>query len=79
MSILNCVEFAWKLKWHWNKKLLSLLGSLTSTTKNIENIYFSSSKIRYRTGDLISIKYISNTTEDISQFFISWIITVLGF
>jgi len=27
MSISNCTKFVQKYKWHWNRKLLSLLGS----------------------------------------------------
>ena len=26
MSMLNCARLVWKYRWHWNKKLLSLLG-----------------------------------------------------
>ena len=26
MSMLNCTRLAWKYKWHWNRKLLSLSG-----------------------------------------------------
>ena len=28
MSISNCTELAWKYRWHWNRKLLSLSGSV---------------------------------------------------
>ena len=42
-----------------------------SVIKSIRNISFSSPRINIRTRDLISIKRISNITEDISQLFIS--------
>ena len=28
MSMLNCTGLVWKYRWHWNKKLLSLSGSV---------------------------------------------------
>ena len=28
MSVLNCARLAQKYRWHWNRKLLSLLGSV---------------------------------------------------
>ena len=28
MSMLNCAGLVWKYRWHWNKKLLSLSGSV---------------------------------------------------
>ena len=50
-----------------------------SATKSVGDVSFSSSWISVRTRDLISIKQISDMTEDIGQLFISEIITVPGF
>ena len=50
-----------------------------SATKSVGDVSFSSSWISVRTRDLINIKQISDMTEDISQLFISEIITVPGF
>ena len=50
-----------------------------SATKSVGDVSFSSSWTSVRTRNLISIKQISDMTEDISQLFISEIITVPGF
>jgi len=49
-----------------------------STVKIIRNMGFSSPRIKCRTRGLISIKWINNMTEDVSQLFIN-IIAIPGF
>ena len=36
MSILNCARLAWKYKQYWNKKLLSLSGSVLLKVSEIQ-------------------------------------------
>ena len=40
MSVLNCTGLAWKYRWHWNKKLLSLLGSVPLKVLEMQALIF---------------------------------------
>ena len=76
MSVSNCTGLAWKYSLHWNRKLLSLSGSVPLKVSGMRA--FSSPRISVRCGSLISIKSVSKSAEYFSQLFVS-IIALTGF
>jgi len=69
MSVLNYTRLAQKYKWHWNRKLLSLSGSVPLKVSRMRALVLLVLVIG--TGSLIRIKCVSKLAEYFGQLFIS--------